>query len=128
MARLPCTKVREWVDCAQGGQWPMYSQKGGSLDVVCSSERKKSGSTLRPQHSALSVANLRTKSDDETLPLDSWMGAAGDQMSAGGRPGRRKGARPSLALPLLEAPRRSDRIVEFPFPLTVATQVACFRL
>ena len=29
----------------------MYSQKGGSLDVVCSSERKKSGSTLRPhQH------------------------------------------------------------------------------
>ena len=47
MARLPCTKVREWVDCAQGGQWPMYSQKGGSLDVVCSSERKKSGSTLR---------------------------------------------------------------------------------
>ena len=54
------------------------------------------------------------------------MGAAGDQMSAGGRPGRRKGARPSLALPLLEAPRRSDRIVEF--PLTVATQVTNFRL
>ena len=50
MARLPCTKLREWVDCAQGGQWPMYSRKGGSLDVVCSSERKKSGLTLRPQH------------------------------------------------------------------------------
>ena len=64
MARLPCTKVQEWVDCAQGGQWPMYSRKGGSLDVVCSSERKKSGSTLRPQHSALSVENLRRKSDD----------------------------------------------------------------
>jgi hypothetical protein len=42
----------------------MYSRKGGSLDVVCSSERKKSGSTLRPQHSALSVENLRRKSDD----------------------------------------------------------------
>ena len=69
----------------------MYSRKGGSLDVVCSSERKKSGSTLRPQHSALSVENLRTKSDDETLPLDSWMGAAGDQMSAGGRPNGRPG-------------------------------------
>ena len=58
MARLPCTKVRERVDCAQGGQRPMYSQEGGSLDVVCSSERKKSGSTLRPQHGALSVENL----------------------------------------------------------------------
>jgi hypothetical protein len=59
-------KVQEWVDCAQGGQWPMYSRKGGSLDVVCSSERKKSGSTLRPQHSALSVEDLRRKSDDVT--------------------------------------------------------------
>jgi hypothetical protein len=41
----------------------MYSRNGGSLDVVCSSERKKSGSTLRPQHSALSVEDLRRKSD-----------------------------------------------------------------
>ena len=40
----------------------MYSRKGGSLDVVCSSERKKSGSTLRPQHGALSVKNLLRES------------------------------------------------------------------
>ena len=44
----------------------MYSRKGGSLDVVCSSERKKSGSTLRPQHSALSAEMLRRESDDVT--------------------------------------------------------------
>ena len=46
MARLPLAKVRVRVDCVQGGQRPMNFQKGGSLDVVCSTERKKSGSTL----------------------------------------------------------------------------------
>ena len=94
-------KVQEWVDCAQGGQWPMYSRKGGSLDVVCSSERKKSGSTLRPQHSALSVEDLRRKSDDVTTApgqLDGsrwkpngrrWKAAAG---RPNWRPRRREGA------------------------------------
>ena len=47
----------------------MYSQKGGSLDVVCSSERKKSGSTLRPQNGALSVENLLRRSGDVTAAV-----------------------------------------------------------
>ena len=47
----------------------MYSQEGGSLDVVCSSERKKSGSTLRPQHGALSVKNLLRKSGNVTATV-----------------------------------------------------------
>jgi hypothetical protein len=59
----------------------MYSRKGGSLDVVCSSERKKSGSTLRPQHSALSVEDLRRKSDDVTTAPGQLDGSrCGDQM------------------------------------------------
>jgi hypothetical protein len=68
----------------------MYSRKGGSLDVVCSSERKKSGSTLRPQHSALSVekvgrrdhgpwtAGWETLKETKWAPLEGRMGALGD--------------------------------------------------
>jgi len=84
----------------------MYSQKGGSLDVVCSSERKKSGSTLRPQHSALSVEDLRRKSDDITA-------ASGTPNEC---PGRHEGAcprhPPSLALyPRLTPTRATPPVI-----------------
>ena len=59
----------------------MYSRKGGSLDVVCSSERKKSGLTLRPQHAV--PCPWRTFGESLTTsqsprPLEEQMGVQGE--------------------------------------------------